>query len=286
MMHFCTTSDSNYLLKGLSLYQSIKDTHGEIFELFWLCIDDDCFNTLTRINLQGVRPISLSVLEAMDPALNQAKKNPPTKYGSQRDNYIWSLTPYFINHILEGYIKSDEYLMYCDSDICFYHDPEIINNAVLPKSIGIHTHRFGPKRTKLDVGWYNVGVTVFRKDVAGRLASRQWRQWSLDGENGDYYEEYGTCGDQKFLELFPQLFTQDVCVFDDDVRISHRAPWCCDEDGKPVIFYHFSHFVHDIDKGTWRDSLNGEWRPSKHSHIKPYYDNYFELIKKVSTFIK
>lgn len=280
-----TLCDKNYILKGLAMRQSLIDLNVDYF-IYWLCLDDETHDALMKLKDYKIGIVKLSHLEARDPLLQAAQNNPPSKYGTQRDNYIWSLAPYFVNHILEKFILDGQFLMYVDSDIFFYHSPQVILDVIGDKrTIGIHTHRFTPTRRKLDTGIYNVGVVVFKKDDDGIRASKSWKEWVMHCDN-PYYEEYGTCGDQKYLELFPILFDESVCVFDQDERISHRAPWCCDEDGKPVIFFHFSHFVHDVDKGSWSDSLHGEWKPARQEHIRPYYKAYFEVIKKVATFIK
>lgn len=277
MINICTLCDKNYLLKGLAMRQSLIDLKVD-YRIYWLCLDQETYRVVGK--LDNVLALELSVYEQEDEQLRKAQSNPASRYGSQRDNYIWSLTPYFVNDVLTKYIKAGEHLMYVDSDIYFYLSPQVILDVIGDKSIGIHTHRFGPSRKKLDVGWYNVGVTVFRKDTVGIMASNMWKSWVMNTDN-DFYQEYGTCGDQKYLELFPTQFPTRVCVFDEHSSISHRAPWCCDEDNKPVVFFHFSHFNCDLKNNTWKDSIHGEWRPAALKHIRPYYENYFQAIKQI-----
>lgn len=286
MINIATLCDKNYLLKGLALRQSLIELNVD-FKIFWLCLDFETKEKLIKLNDSRLMLFSLDALEEQDEQLRKAKENPPSRYGSQRDNYIWALTPYFVNLILErNFIRRNEYLMYVDSDIYFYHSPQVILDTIAGKSIGIHTHRFGPTRKKLDVGWYNVGVTVFKKDEVGMRMAEQWKSWLLDTTN-PYYQEYGTCGDQKYLELFRPLAGKiNVCVFDERTNISHRAPWCCDEDNKLVVFFHFSHFNYSTDLSLWSDSIHGEWKPAQHKHIRPYYEKYFEVIKQVSKLIQ
>lgn len=273
MINIATLCDKKYILKGLAMRQSLIDL-GVEYKIYWLCLDDETYDTASR--LEGVVPFNISYF-SKDIDLQTIKSNPETKYGSQRDNYIWSLAPFFVNFLLRSG-KGD--IVYVDSDIFFYESPKIILDYIGDKSIGIHTHRFGPNRKKLDVGWYNVGVVYLKSDRVGMLTSDLWKHWVID-TSSPYYEEYGTCGDQKFLELFPYMFPNNVCVFDEG-EISHRAPWCCDEDNKKVHFFHFSHFNCNLEQNSWTDSNHGEWKPSKHPHIKPYYEQYFEKIKQVS----
>lgn len=291
-INVATLCDHNYLAKGLAMRQSLIDLNVD-YKIFWLCLDFQTKEKLQKLNDKCIVLFSLQALEEQDEQLRKAQHNPPSKYGSQRDNYIWSLTPYFINHILtHDFIARNEHIMYIDSDIYFYRSPEVILKAIGERSIGIHTHRFSEsarkRRKNIDeVGWYNVGVTVFRKDEEGLRISKLWKQWCLDTTN-KYYEEFGSCGDQGYLCAFALETDQsNICVFDEEGDISHLAPWCCELDPiKPVVFFHFSHFTFDINKGSWSDSTRGEWKPTRHSHIKPYYEQYFETIKKVSIFTK
>lgn len=292
-INFCTLCDKNYLHKALALYSSLKSTVKKPFRLFWLCIDNETFTILSKLKIENVIPIELSLLEKVDIDLQKSKDNPPSKYGSQRDNYIWSLTPYFINYLLDErrkYIPEGEKLTYVDSDILFYQSPEVILDIIGNRPIGIHTHRFGRriKSKESPAGWYNVGVVVLTNNPVGMHVSNLWKYWTMN-QTHEYYERYGTCGDQKYLELFEHVAGGDnVCVFDEDehTRISHRAPWCIEEDNLPVVFYHFSHFTFDLQKNTWSDSLRGEWKPADNAHIRPFYEGYFEEIKKSEALIQ
>lgn len=275
-MNIATLCDKNYLAKGLAMRQSLIDL-GVPHTIHWLCLDDETHRALSHI--EHVVAHKLSWFDS-NPEIEALRNNPATRYGSQRDNFIWSLAPFFVNYLLRREIYDNQYLFYVDSDIFFYKSPQLIVDTIGSRSIGIHTHRFGPNRKKLDVGWYNVGVTVFRNDRVGRLVSELWKHWLIDTSN-PYYNEYGTCGDQKYLELFVEMFPKQVCVFDQEGPISHLAPWCCELEDKPIVFFHFSHFQYDLNKNEWRDSIHGEWKPSKHAHIKPYYEQYFKKIKQV-----
>jgi hypothetical protein len=289
-MNFCTLSDKNYLLKGLALYESLKTTTKD-FTLHWLCMDEETFNKLIAIKKKNqyfanIKPYSLSGLEYHYAELRRAKQNPPSKYGTQYSQYCWCMTPWFMNYLLQFQVTSGEYLMYIDSDIYFYGSPLHIISAMHGKPIGIHTHRFSTMEER-ETGNYNVGVVVFKSgDEAAMKWSKMWKGWLLDPKN-EYYEKYGTCGDQKYMDLCAVMMgTQNVSVFDVEGDILHYAPWCTHnpKHQKP-LFFHFSHFNHNLEAGTWTDSNNGEWKPASEPDMKPYYENYFEAIKEMSKFI-
>ena len=274
-MNLCTTADINYLTKALALYQSLCD-NVEDFTLYFLCIDFETWQKVGELNLKNVSRFKLERLEAIDIELQQSKNNPPSKYGTQYSQYCWTLTPYFTNYILKNFIKENEYLMYVDADIYFYGSPQRIIDEMNGESVGIHTHRFTEPFRETDSGWYNCGIVVFKNNPSGITASALWKHLLIN-HNNIYREKYGTCGDQKYLELIKEKFT--CCVF--DKNILHGAPWCCNDlKNKEILWYHFSHFT--IKEGKWYDHINliPEWNPTAHSFIKPYYENYFKVIQE------
>ena len=196
-MKFCTIADKNYLTKALAMYQSLTD-NLEQFTLYFLCLDDETFLKLEQLELPNLYIVRLALLESLDIELRNAKNNPPSKYGTQYSQYCWCLTPYFTNYILTNYCKKDEYLTYVDSDIYFYGSPKKIIEEMKGMSVGIHTHRFTPPFKETDSGWYNVGIVVFKNDYDGNNISNLWKSWLLN-QNNLNYEQYGKCGDQKYL---------------------------------------------------------------------------------------
>ena len=57
--HFCTYFDSNFLIKGLTLYRSLARHTTEPFTLSVLCLDNFTYRTLVDLALEGLQPISL-----------------------------------------------------------------------------------------------------------------------------------------------------------------------------------------------------------------------------------
>lgn len=288
-MFFCTTSDKNYLVKGLALYQSIERFYGKEFKIYWLCLDDETFDFFTKgkgTAFACVHPIPLKSMEGQDSMITQARKNPGTQWADSNINFIWCITPYFIWWVLQYFLDSTAtQLMYIDSDILFYQHPQKIFDAVGYKDIGIHTHRFTPPRKWTEVGWYNVGVMVFKNNKPAAFIANNWMRWCLAHPAANpYYQDYGTTGDQKYLELIEKKWPESICVFDEGTGISHLAPWCTHiDEEKDMCFFHFSHFQFIINSMNyeWRDSMNGEWNPSALQHIKPYYINYFQTLKQL-----
>lgn len=293
MMDICTTCDHKYVLKGLALHRSLSLTLGDQFMLHWLCLDEITYRELLRAKLPNVLLYNLSEIELRHAELRLAKNNPPSNYGTAWSQYCWTLTPWFINYLLTG-ITGIKKLLYADSDIFFYQSPQIIFEVMGNAAVAIHTHRFSGQKEDFtgDNGWYNVGVLAFSNTPTGINISETWKNWLLDTKNR-FYKTHGTCGDQKYLELFAPLFgRENICVFDEVCAdptnrkvICHQAPWCTDSCGiTPVLFYHFSHFVCDVYAGTWRDHINAdpEWQPAQNPGIRPLYEQYFKEIMQAS----
>lgn len=290
MIHICTHSDYNYFFKGLALHHSLCEHAKDNFHLHYLANDEQTFNALSRIRLKNTTIHYIGNLEQQDKKLRAAKEFPAGLYGTTYSQYCWCLTPYFMRHVLKQ-IPKDDYLIYADSDIFFYHSPQVIIDNMQSKSIGIHQHRFsGDYRTDIDTGWYNVGVVVFKNNPMGNQCSRIWKNWLLNNKN-EHFATHGQTGDQKYLELFIPLFGEEnVCVFDKDTEIAHLAPWNVDQyvwqngyykvsyrgQAQQIVFNHFSHFVADFENNKWKDSNNGEWKPAKHNaYMTALYENYF-----------
>ena len=62
MLTFCTLFDSNYLDKGLVLYESLKNVMTD-FKLYILAMDDICCSILNAQQLEHVVVISLKEFE-------------------------------------------------------------------------------------------------------------------------------------------------------------------------------------------------------------------------------
>ncbi len=245
------------------------------FTLHYLCLDDETYKTMWSLpNVKAYR-------------YDEIKDLPDLKVHREShtwEQHCWCLASYFMNWLQER--ESFDSLLYVDADIMFYADYELIYEEVGDRSIGIITHRFLEERAR-KTGNYNVGVIYFRGDEPGRTCLKWWRDVVID-DNNDWFCTHGTCGDQKYLELFEVMWDGMVAVIDD--HVGHAAPWNChvqECDGKtiwwrgieqPLVFYHFSHFSYD-DKG-YRTNRHGEWTPEVDQEwARKLYDEYYKLIQ-------
>lgn len=286
MFNCCTLSDYNYLLKGLVLYDSLIKYTKEDFVLYYLCLDQKTFDKLNELKLEKIRPINLKDLEYGSP-LQVVKKQVTYQ------NYCFTLSSYFIWYLLKNYNLKD--ILYIDSDIVFYDSLKRVFDTVKNSSIGIIRHRHVPYGHW--VGAYNVGIVYFRNDERGMECVKFWRDLMLN-PNNRYSKEYGTTGDQKYLELLYLQYKDDIKIIDESIQ--YAAPYNLDLfnflnfniNNKKVkweniddklIFCHFIKFTpyFNIDKYKAVETQQ-EWdKLSQINAVKQLYDEYYQLNKEI-----
>lgn len=283
MNYYCTHSDKNYLAKGITLCKSIIE-HDPTAHIFYLCLDNETYDAVYKFdNFKNhtaewdITAVPIQFLQQNDTNLVKLKNSGHTSnYGNAYSQFCWALTPYF-THLLLNTCDIPS-LLYCDADLYFYQSPQLIFDACKNKSVGIHTHGFSSYNPETnDVGEFNVGCVYFKNDAKGIEVATWWKNCMLNPEN-EHAAKYGTCGDQKYLDLFIPLFgAENIAVFDRDTNpiIKHGAPWNYgNHNYNELVFNHFSHFNTDFN-GNWRSSNNGEWKPEEtHQAVREFYEQY------------
>src|SRR3954447_25131761 len=69
---YATYFDKHYVIKGLSLYWSLRQ-HARHWILWILCLDDGTWDLLRRMNLPNVYLVQLSTMELCDAELAGAR---------------------------------------------------------------------------------------------------------------------------------------------------------------------------------------------------------------------
>lgn len=198
---FCTLFDSNYLDKGLVLYDSMEKCM-ENFKLYVFAFDQKCEELLKAEKKEHLCVISLTEFES--PELLQVKKT------RTKSEYCWTCTPWTIKYVLEKY--DEKICTYIDADMRFFSSPQSIfddmrNNN---KSVLIVPHRAKNQRLEKKlhdtVGTYCVEFNTFINNSDGKEALDWWAtkclEWccyALPGTTEWY-------GDQKYLNVFPEKF--------------------------------------------------------------------------------
>ena len=287
MRFFCTFFDQSYLMRGLALYASLK-RHCREFHLDILCLDDASRRTLALLSLPECRITSLADLETADKSLLAAKVTRRTA------EYYFTVTPCLIRYLLPG-IPEGAFLIYLDSDLYFYSDPEPLCGELHGGSIGITPHRFPRELEHMKMhGVYNAGWVAFRKDSQGQECLAWWREcclkWCHDRIEGDLYAGQG------YLNDWPSRFMGTVVIQHLGANV---APWNVGQyaiaqdssgvtvNGHQLIFYHFHALSritgHLFDSGLSRYGVdvNEELRKRIYS---PYLDQLCTIDRTLRSF--
>ena len=229
MYSYCTLFDSNYLTRGLAMYESLKQ-YSTDFHLYIFAFDDKSLNLLQKLDLECVTVISLKEFE--DEALLKAKED------RSAGEYCWTCTPSTIKYCIEKYHLSS--CTYLDADLYFYSDPSVLIEEMGKKSVLITPHRYTPEYDQSATsGIYCVQFMTFKNDVTGMRVLNWWR----DACNAWCYAkcEDGKFGDQKYLDDWTERF-EGIHV------LQHKgggvAPWNVQQydildENFNLVFYHF-----------------------------------------------
>jgi hypothetical protein len=192
--NFCTLFDSNYLSRGVALYNSLSE-HANDFHLFVFAFDEKAFEVLRELSLRNVTVISLKEFE--DEKLLHVK---PLRTAAE---YCWTCTPSIIRYAINKFGLSA--CTYLDADLFFYNDPSVLINEMGTKSVLITRHRYTPQYDQSSTsGIYCVQFMTFRNDEKGMTVLNWWREACIDWcyarlENGKF-------GDQKYLDDWTTRF--------------------------------------------------------------------------------
>lgn len=239
MYYFCTYFDINYLPKGLCLLDSLE-CHCVSFKIYMLCLDDESFKRVEKLDRKHVIPIKLNELEAAIPELLDVKEN------RSLIEYYYTCGPAFIRFVMD--INPDiDVITYLDSDLYFFSDPTPLYEAFEGYSIGVVAHHLPEFRKKrVWQGLYNVGWINFRRDDQGIKCLELWLDQCIEW----CYERYedGKYADQLYLDKWPKLFGR---FYEFTHRGANVAPWNINDyrlsiknekvflDDDPLIFFHF-----------------------------------------------
>lgn len=243
-LNFCTLFDSNYMAKGLCMYESLRKCSSN-FHLYIFAFDDLSHSTLLELNLESVTVISLSDFE--DSELLRIK---PTRTAVE---YCWTCTPSIILYCIETYLLKD--CTYIDADLLFFSDPKVLIEELGNDDVLITEHRYTPEYDNSErVGKYCVQFMTFRNTENGLKVLNWWRDACIDWCYN--YVEDGKLGDQKYLDDWTSRFTgihelkhvgggvapwnvQQYEVFEEDGKLK-----ICVKSTEKVydfVFYHFHH---------------------------------------------
>ena len=237
--NFCTLFDRNYASRGLALYRSLERQCARPFRLTILCMDIQTRNAFERMALPNTRLMLVEDLgDAELLAVRQTR--------AMRE-FCWTCPSALMRALLTE-LPEGGVLTYIDADLAFFSDPQPVFDEMGDKAILIHGHRYAPRYVSYAAtsGIFNVGLIAIRNGEEGRACLERWRAQCLDKCELD--PENGYCGDQKYLDEWPSLYSGLVVAQHPGICV---APWNVENyrigkkggqvtaDDAPVIFYHY-----------------------------------------------
>lgn len=239
--YFCTLFDSNYLLKGVAMLETLQ-LHCPGAHVFVLCMDEQTGTLLKQLGMSYITCIALKDFE--DEALLAVK--------SQRSiaEYCWTLSPCLPWYVLQNNPQVD-LITYVDADLFFYSPVQPLFDEIGDASIAIIEHRFTDRLKHLEVnGRFCVEWVSIRRDEQGMACLSHWRDQCIEW---CYYRlEDKRMGDQKYLDEWPELYSSLVILQHVGAGV---APWNYSKyafrmngnrqvtvDDELLIFYHFHQF--------------------------------------------
>ena len=234
-MMFTTLFDRNYLLRGLTMLDSLLE-QSPSSQITVLALDWETRKVLTEVR-QSSRVNILSLDSLDSESLWAARRS-----RSYRD-FCWTLSSVLCRHLL---IDHDE-VIYLDADICFFNSPNDLLDLCRSGEVAAVPHGFPQRLRASEVnGIFNVQWVYFAGGQ-GRDASHRWAEQCLD--RCELAPEEGIVGDQKYLDEWPDLYDSFVSIDNPgagvapwnhevrDPRLSN-GNWIVGDDTR-LVFYHF-----------------------------------------------
>lgn len=285
MHKFCTYFDKNYLLRGIAMFRSLKES-GIPFSLDVLALDKETDEVIRAINCPELNSIPLSEMENNFPELSAAKGN------RTLIEYYFTLSPCLPLYIFERNPEIQR-ITYVDADLIFYSSPEPLFQELGTSSIQICEHRYSPLlRDRDQYGRFVVQYQTFRRTTTGMRCLQRWKsqclEWCQDKPDGGRY------ADQKYLDEWPELYGKELSIIQN--LGAGVAPWnwstfpVTRKAGKihiqnsPLVFYHFHGLKifspHFISNGL-ADWTRMPWRMQRF-----LYAGYVRRLREASAWIR
>ncbi len=264
MEYFCTNFDKNYLIRGLSLYQSLLNNINN-FSLWIFCMDEESYSILKKLNLDHAKLISLREFE--DEELLKIKKERTIK------EYYATCKPATIIYTLKH--SEAKQVSFIDADMYFFAPLDEIYEEMNKASIGIIPHRFHQdSKAANEKGVYNAGMVIFKRDDNAEKCLSWWdrscRDWCYDRCEENRF------ADQFYINEFSKKFSGVSTVRHPGINVAY---WNVDN----YIFYKKSGLIYGQDKKTKEDfrlimyhfsgvNIYNFFNTLKITHVRRYLD--------------
>lgn len=193
-LNFVTLFNSNYLSRGLVMYESLQK-HCPNSHLYVIAFDDITYNYFQSKPHKNLTAVSLSQFE--DEKLLAIKST------RSAGEYCWTCTASTIRYAIQTF-KLDQ-CTYLDADMRFYSNPEVLLNELQSNSVIITEHRYTKEYDQSEIsGKYCVQFMTFNNDKEGMEVLEWWRNACIEWCYARV--EDGKFGDQKYLDDWTTRF--------------------------------------------------------------------------------
>lgn len=282
-LNFCTLFDSNYLSRGIAMYQSLIE-HCNDFHLYVFAFNNKADEVLRIMNLRHVTVISLRDFEDND--LLSVK---PTRSAAE---YCWTCTSSTILYCIKNFNLHN--CTYIDADLLFYQSPAIlIDEKPANDHVIITSHRYTSYYDLSKIsGKYCVQFMYFDNTQKSLEILNWWRTRCIEWCYNRI--EDGRFGDQKYLDDWTTRFD---CVWDLQHLGGGVAPWNVQQykfenvlsgkekkSGKTfsTVFYHF-HGLKFYDNQKIIHTANTYYLSNR--VIQLFYNPYIRALEEAKKFI-
>ncbi|MCB5184127.1 glycosyl transferase [Methylobacillus gramineus] len=202
-------------------------------------MDQEVHEQLEKLQLPHVSLMRLADFESQ--ALLDVKSS------RSKAEYCWTITPFTAEWVFSRDVKVER-VTYLDADLLFYKDPSILFQEFEQsgKHVMITEHAYAPEYFKYleSSGRFCVQFMVFDRSDSARVVMQWWQARCLEWCYARL--EDGKFGDQKYLDVWPEMFAQEIHILK---RVEQTlAPWNVDyllqgqKPGFKPVFFHFHAF--------------------------------------------
>lgn len=282
MLNFTTLFDSNYLPKGIVLYNSLLKQLNQAFSFYILCLDDQTYNFFKK-NRQDFKYIILIKLEDFE-SLNKDLLN--VKNNRSLVEYYFTLSPILPLFLLEKY--NLDHICSMDADLYFYSNPKLLFDNLNKFSIIITPHKFSNELKYLEkYGLHNVSFQIFKNNEIGVRCLKKWKYECLEWCK-DYLDELNNrYADQKYLDQWEESYKNSILVLNGpntglavwninnyDLKIVDDKFFSNSEN---LIFFHFHKFK-SVSNNIILNGFN-EYKVKRNSILDILYRRYWNELQ-------
>ena len=185
-------SDKFYLATLLVLIDTLKNQNIHI-----LCLDDYTYEYLNKKKYKKKIFLYKKKIIEKHYLIKDKDKNPYSAF-------LFKVI--FIHYIFDKILKKNSFIIYLDSDVCFFSPiKNLINYLDKKYSIFITPHNFNKKIvSNIKYGKFNAGFIAFKKDFYSEKALTWWMKSCIQNCTIDLHRNL--VGDQYYLNSFPKKF--------------------------------------------------------------------------------